>query len=115
MINTIVDDMQHAPNNLTNYYMINLIQSLPSPLPTVGKYSHMDGGNMEGWWSGDGDDDGDEFPSPEAKTASRLALPRKNIGGGGSAMENWIMGIYLRVSSLQVKIRVPLLPELARY
>src|SRR3954471_11619961 len=33
---------------------------------------------MEGGWSGDDDDDGDDFPSPEAKTASRLALPRKN-------------------------------------
>ena len=43
MINTIVDDRQHAPNNLTNYYMINLIQSLPSPLPIEGNYSHMDG------------------------------------------------------------------------
>ena len=48
MINTIVDDRQHAPNNLMNYYMINLIQSLPPPLPTAGNYSHMDGGNMEG-------------------------------------------------------------------
>src|SRR3954465_15559105 len=36
-----VDDRQHAPNNLMNYYMIELIQSLPSPLYTAGKYSHM--------------------------------------------------------------------------
>ena len=40
---------------------------------------------MDGRWSGDDDDDGDDFPSPEAKTASRLALPEKNRGGGGSA------------------------------
>jgi hypothetical protein len=85
MINTIVDDRQHAPNNLKNYYMIDLIHSLPSPLPTAGNYSHMDGGDMEGWWSGDGDDDGVDFPSPEAKSAPRLALPRKHRGGGGSA------------------------------
>ena len=89
MINTIVDDRQHAPNNLTNYYMINLIQSLPSPLPTTGNYSHIDGGNMDGRWSDDGGDNGDEFPSSGAKTAYRLAPPRKNRGGGGSATENW--------------------------
>ena len=53
---------------------------LPSPLPTVGNYSHMRGEVMEGWWRGDGDDDDDDFPSPEAKTTSRLALPRKNRG-----------------------------------
>ena len=33
---------------------------------------------MEDGWSGDGDDDGDDVPSPEAKTNSRLALPGKN-------------------------------------
>src|SRR4051812_20988301 len=80
MINTKVDDRKHAPNNLTNYYMINLIQSLPSPLPTAGNYSHMSREVMEGGWSGDGDDDGDDLPSREAKSASRLALPRKNNG-----------------------------------
>src|ERR1044071_972151 len=80
MIKTIVDDRQHAHNNLTNYYMIKLIQSLPSPLPTVGNYSNMRGEVMEGGWKGDDDDDGDDFPSPEAKAASRLALPRKNRG-----------------------------------
>src|SRR3954467_14673708 len=36
-----VDDRQHAPNNLMTYYMIKLIQSLPSPLPKAGNYSHM--------------------------------------------------------------------------
>src|SRR4051812_15136416 len=82
MINNNLDDRQHAPNNLINYYMIYLIQSLPSPLPTAGNYSHMDGEVMEGGWSGDdgGDGDGDDLPSPEAKTASRLALPEKNRG-----------------------------------
>jgi len=40
---------------------------------------------MDGRWSGDDDDDGDDFPSPEAKTAPSLALPEKNRGGGGSA------------------------------
>ena len=29
---------------------------------------------------GDHDDDGDDFPSPGAKAASRLALPKKNRG-----------------------------------
>src|SRR3954471_11728273 len=89
MINTKVDDRQHAPNNLTNYYMIELIQSLPSPLPTVGNYSHMDGEVMEGGWSGDNDDDGDDLPSPEAKTTSRLALPEKNRGWRRLRDENW--------------------------
>src|SRR3954471_16219199 len=84
MINTKVDDRQHAPNNLTNYYMIELIQSLPSPLRTVGNYSHMRREVMEGGWSGDDDDDGDDLPSPEAKTTSRLALPEKNRGWCGS-------------------------------
>ena len=40
---------------------------------------------MDGRWSGDDDDDGDDFPTPEAKTAPSLALPEKNRGGGGSA------------------------------
>lgn len=35
---------------------------------------------MEGGWSGDGDDDGDDLPSSEAKSPLRLALPRKNRG-----------------------------------
>ena len=111
MINTIVDDRQHATNNLTNYYIINLIQSLPSPLPIAGNYSHMDGGNMEGWWSGDDDGDGDDFPSPEAKTAPRLALPRKNRGGGGSTTENWSINFCFRVSSSCVKIPAEGEPE----
>ena len=40
----------------------------------------MEGEVMEGGWSGDDDDDGDDLPSPEANSASRLALPRKNRG-----------------------------------
>src|SRR3954462_1711668 len=89
MINTKLDDRQHASNNLMNYYMIKLIQSLPSPLPTAGNYSHMDGEVMEGGWSGDGDDDGDDLTSPEAKTISRLPLPEKNRGWRRLRDENW--------------------------
>ena len=55
-------------------------------------------------WRDDFDDDGDEFPSPEAKTAPRLALPRKNRGGGGSATENWSIDFCFRVSASGVKI-----------
>ena len=40
---------------------------------------------MEGGWRGDDDDDGDDSPSPEAKATSRLALPRRTEGCGGSA------------------------------
>jgi len=49
----------------------------------------MDGEVMEGGWSGDDDDDGDDLPSPEAKTASRLALPEKNRGWRRLCGENW--------------------------
>src|SRR4051812_29222647 len=98
MINTIVDDRQHAPNNLINYYMISLIQSLPSPLPTVGNYSHMDGEVMEGGWSGDDDDDGDDLPSQEAKTASTLALPEKNTGWRRLRDANWENDLCFGVS-----------------
>src|SRR3954470_14039115 len=89
MINTIVDNRQHAPNNLTNYYMIKLIQSLLSPLPIAGNYSHMWREVMEGGWSGDGDDDVDDLPSPEAKSTSRLALPRKNRAWWRLRNGNW--------------------------
>ena len=47
--------------------MNNLIQSLPSPHLQQGNYSHMDGGIMDGWWRGIGDDGGDDllqFPIP---------------------------------------------------
>ena len=47
--------------------MNNLIQSLPSPHLQQGNYSHMDGGIMDGWWRGVGDDGGDDllqFPVP---------------------------------------------------
>src|ERR1041385_339581 len=89
MINTKVDDRQHAPNNLTNYYMIKLIQSLPSPLTTTGNYSHMRAEVMEGGWIGDGDVDDDDLPSPEAKSASRLALPKENRGWRRLRDGNW--------------------------
>jgi hypothetical protein len=41
--------------------MNDLIQSLPSPLAYSKNYSHMDGGIMDGWWRGVGDDDGDDL------------------------------------------------------
>ena len=44
---------------------------------------------MEGGWSGDDDDDGDDLPSPKAKTTSRLALPEKNGGWRRLRDENW--------------------------
>jgi hypothetical protein len=47
--------------------MNDLIQSLPSPSAYSGDYPHMDGGIMNGWWRGVGDDDGDDllqFPVP---------------------------------------------------
>jgi hypothetical protein len=47
--------------------MNDLIQSLPSPSAYSGNYSHMDGGIMDGWWRGVGDDYGDDllqFPIP---------------------------------------------------
>src|SRR4051812_9679249 len=98
MINTKVDDRQHAPTNLTNYYMIKLIQSLPPPLPTAGNYSHMLREVMEEGWIGDGDDDGDDLPSPEAKSASRLALPKKNRGWrrlrDGKWKSNFCSGVF---------------------
>jgi hypothetical protein len=36
--------------------MNDLIQSIPSPSAYSGNYSHMDGGIMDGWWRGVGDD-----------------------------------------------------------
>ena len=60
---------------------------------------------MEGGWSGDDDDDGDDLPSPEAKSASRLALPKKNRGWrrlrDGKLRKNLRSG----VSASGVKIR----------
>ena len=49
----------------------------------------MTGEVMEGGWSGDDDDDGDDLPSPEAKTASRLALLEKNRGWRRLRDGNW--------------------------
>src|SRR4051812_9277572 len=59
---------------------------------------------MEDGWSGDGDDDGDDLPSPEAKTASRLALPEKNIGWWRLRDENWENEFCSGFSSQLVKI-----------
>src|SRR3954469_1971879 len=59
---------------------------------------------MEGGWSGDGDDDGDDLPSPEAKTASRLALPEKNRGWRRLRNENWENDFCSGVFSRRVKI-----------
>ena len=62
--------------------MNNLIQSLPSPQPTAGNYSHMDGGIMDGRWRGGDDDDGDDlgrvpernFWSPESRSRRRRSV-----------------------------------------
>src|SRR4051812_45385799 len=63
----------------------------------------MEGEVMEGGWSGDNDDDGDDLPSPEAKTASRLALPEKNKGWRRLRDENWENNFCSGVSSPRVK------------
>src|SRR4051812_18852482 len=64
----------------------------------------MKGEVMEGCWSGDGDDDGDDLPSPEAKTTSRLALSEKNRGWQRLRDENWENDFCSGISSRQVKI-----------
>ena len=60
--------------------MNNLIQSLTSPQPIAGNYSHMDGGNMDGRWRGDGDGDGDGDdlpfnPHPDRVPEQELLVP----------------------------------------
>src|SRR4051812_45766052 len=64
----------------------------------------MEGEVMEGGWSGDNDDDGDDLPSPEAKTTSRLALPEKNRGWRRLHDENWESDLCSGISSSRVKI-----------
>jgi hypothetical protein len=59
----------------------------------------MEGEVMEGGWSGDDDDDGDDLPSPEAKSASRLALPKKNRGWRRLRDGNWKNDFCSGVSS----------------
>src|SRR3954467_5336677 len=59
---------------------------------------------MEGGWIGNGDDDGDDLPSPEAKSASRLALPEKNRGWRRLRDENWKNDFCFGVFSSWVKI-----------
>ena len=71
-----------------------------------GNYSHMEGEVMEGWWSGDDDDDGDDLPSPEANSASRLALPKKNRGWRRLRDENWEKNFWSGISPSRAKIRV---------
>ena len=69
--------------------MNDLIQSLPSPQPTAGNYSHMDGGVMDGRWRGGGDDDGDDllqFPVP-AGCQNGVSEPRNRVFDGGGATE----------------------------
>src|SRR3954462_4461640 len=61
---------------------------------------------MEGRWSGDDDDDGDDLPSPEAKSASRLALPKKNRGWRRLRDENWEKNFSSGISPSRAKIRV---------
>src|SRR4051812_19413877 len=64
----------------------------------------MEGEVMEGGWSGDDDDDGDDLPSPEAKTASRLALPEKNRGWRRLRDKNWQNDLCSGVFSPREKI-----------
>src|SRR3954463_8979266 len=64
----------------------------------------MDGEVMEGGWSGDDDDDGDDLPSPEAKAASRLALPEKNRGWRRLRDVDWKSDFCSGDSSQGVKI-----------
>src|SRR4051812_13344968 len=64
----------------------------------------MEGEVMEGGWSGDNDDDGDDLPSPEAKTASRLALPEKNRGWRWLRDEIWENDLCSGSSLSRVKI-----------
>ena len=61
---------------------------------------------MEGGWSGDDDDDGDDLPSPEAKSASRLALPKKNRGWRRLRDGNWENDFCSGISPSRDKIRV---------
>src|SRR3954462_11647139 len=61
---------------------------------------------MEGRWSGDDDDDGDDLPSPEAKSASRLALPKKNRGWRRLRDVNWEKNFLSGISPSRAKIRV---------
>src|SRR3954470_751806 len=58
----------------------------------------MRGEVMEGLWRGNDNDDDDDIPSPEAKTASRLALQRKNRGWrrlrGVDRKSDFCFGVY---------------------
>ena len=77
------------PSTIHGYYMIDLIQSLPSPSAYSGNYSHMDGGIMDGCCRGVGDDDGDDllqFPVP-AGCQNGVSDPRNRVFGGGGALE----------------------------
>ena len=62
-----MDTRHHALTNLTTItWMISSNPYHPLSLQR-GNYSHMDGGIMDGWWRGIGDDDGDDllqFPVP---------------------------------------------------
>ena len=66
--------------------MNNLIKSLPSPQPTAGNYSHMDGGIMDGRWRGGDDDDGDDLlriPVPAGwQNGTSDPRNRDRVGGG---------------------------------
>ena len=76
------------PSTIHSYYMSDLIQSLPSPSAYSGNYSHMDGGIMDGWWRGVGDDDGDDllrFPVPAGCQNGASGLRNRVSRGGGVA------------------------------
>src|SRR3954462_10525786 len=59
----------------------------------------MRGEVMEVRRRGDGDDDGDDFPSPEAKATSRLALPEKSRGWRRLRDVDWKVDFCSEVSA----------------
>ena len=60
--------------------MINLIQPITVQQAHDGITHAQWWASWNWWWRKLGDDDGDDFPSPEPRTDSRSALPMKNRG-----------------------------------
>ena len=58
--------------------MINLIQPITVQQAYGGITHARLWASWNWWWRKVGDDDGDDFPSPEPRTDSRSALPMKN-------------------------------------
>jgi hypothetical protein len=58
--------------------MINLIQPITGQQAYDGITHARRWASWNWWWRKVGDDDGDDFPSPEPRTDSRSALPMKN-------------------------------------